>query len=106
MNVLDLFCGCGGISLGFKLSGFNIIGGVDIDPDSIKTFQRNFPESKSICENLLDYSITIFFNLLACLYVFFLLFQPKFIIFLGFSTLIFKPNRCNLIHKFPIFFFH
>jgi len=56
MNVLDLFCGCGGISLGFKLSGFNIIGGVDIDPDSIKTFQRNFPESKSICENLLDYS--------------------------------------------------
>ena len=55
MNVLDLFCGCG-ISLGFKLSGFNIIGGVDIDPDSIKTFQKNFPESKAICENLLDYS--------------------------------------------------
>ena len=56
MNVLDLFCGCGGISLGFKLSGFNIIGGVDNDPDSIKTFQKNFPESKAICESLLEYS--------------------------------------------------
>lgn len=56
MNVLDLFSGCGGISLGFKLAGFNISGGVDIDPDSIKTFQRNFPKSKAICENLLEYS--------------------------------------------------
>lgn len=56
MNVLDLFSGCGGISLGFKLAGFNISGGVDIDPDSIKTFQRNFPKSKAICESLLEYS--------------------------------------------------
>ena len=56
MNLLDLFCGCGGISLGFKLSGFNISGGVDIDPDSIKTYQKNFPKSKAICEDLLKYS--------------------------------------------------
>ena len=56
MNVLDLFSGCGGISLGFKLAGFNISGGVDIDPDSIKTFQKNFPKSKAVCESLLEYS--------------------------------------------------
>ena len=56
MNVLDLFSGCGGISLGFKLAGFNISGGVDIDPDSIKTFKKNFPKSKAICESLLKYS--------------------------------------------------
>ena len=56
MNVLDLFSGCGGISLGFKSAGFNISGGVDIDPDSIKTFQKNFPKSKAVCESLLDYS--------------------------------------------------
>lgn len=56
MNVLDLFSGCGGISLGFRLAGFNIKGGVDIDPDSVKTFHKNFPNSKAICENLLEYS--------------------------------------------------
>ncbi len=55
MNVLDLFSGCGGISLGFKLAGFKIAGGIDIDPDSIKTFQKNFPKSKAICESLLEY---------------------------------------------------
>lgn len=55
MNLLDLFCGCGGISLGFKLAGYTVSGGIDIDPDSIKTFQRNFPKSKAVCKNLLEY---------------------------------------------------
>jgi DNA (cytosine-5)-methyltransferase 1 len=56
MNVLDLFSGCGGLSLGFQLAGFNISGGIDIDEDSIKTFQKNFPKSKAICQSLLEYS--------------------------------------------------
>ena len=56
INVLDLFSGCGGISLGFKLAGFNISGGIDIDPDAIKTFQKNFPKSKAICESLSEYN--------------------------------------------------
>ena len=56
MNVLDLFSGCGGISLGFKLAGFKIKGGVDIDPNSVKAFQKNFLKSKAICENLLEYN--------------------------------------------------
>lgn len=55
MNLLDLFCGCGGISSGFKLAGYKIKGGVDVDPDSVKTFKKNFPSSKAICVNLLDY---------------------------------------------------
>ena len=39
-NVLDLFCGCGGFSLGFK-EGFEIIHGVDFDNDSIETYKNN-----------------------------------------------------------------
>ena len=58
MNVLDLFCGCGGISFGFKLAGYKIIGGVDIDKDSISTFKKNFPKSLPICKDLLEYSDT------------------------------------------------
>ncbi len=56
MNVLDLFCGSGGISEGFKLAGFKIVGGVDFDVDSVKTFERNFPGAIAICGDLLEFS--------------------------------------------------
>lgn len=56
MNVLDLFSGCGGLSSGFELAGFNISGGIDIDHDCIKTFQKNFPNSKAVYGNLLNFS--------------------------------------------------
>ena len=40
-NVLDLFCGCGGLSKGFEMAGFNIIGGVDFNKEAIDTFNNN-----------------------------------------------------------------
>ena len=30
-TVLDLFCGCGGLSLGFQREGFNVLAGLDND---------------------------------------------------------------------------
>lgn len=48
LNVLDLFCGAGGLSCGFKQAGFNIILGVDNDKDALETFKLNHPESKTI----------------------------------------------------------
>lgn len=46
IRILDLFCGCGGSSLGFKLAAQKLglhpeIIGVDIDRDACITFQRN-----------------------------------------------------------------
>lgn len=46
INVLDLFCGAGGLSYGFKLAKFNIFGGIDIDSDSIATHTHNFDSSE------------------------------------------------------------
>ena len=48
MKALDLFCGCGGISAGLRAAGFEVIAGVDVEPNYIATFTRNFPESKSL----------------------------------------------------------
>ncbi len=41
LRVVDLFSGCGGISLGFKLAGFEIKGMVDFDEDSLLTAKKN-----------------------------------------------------------------
>ena len=48
-NVIDLFCGCGGLSNGFLQSGYNIIGGVDFNQAAINTYNHNFPNAKGIC---------------------------------------------------------
>lgn len=51
-KVLDLFCGAGGLSLGFQLAGYKIIGGIDFQKDAIATHERNFKNSVSICGDI------------------------------------------------------
>lgn len=46
-QVVDLFCGSGGMSLGFAVAGtlykkFKLIGGFDINPDACKSYEENF----------------------------------------------------------------
>ena len=41
LNVVDFFCGCGGLSLGFKMAGYNIKGAIDFDEDSLETIAHN-----------------------------------------------------------------
>jgi DNA (cytosine-5)-methyltransferase 1 len=40
-TAVDLFCGCGGMTLGLTQAGFDVIGAVDIDPLSIETYKKN-----------------------------------------------------------------
>lgn len=47
-NVVDLFCGCGGLSKGFEDAGCNIIIGVDFDDAALKTFEKNHKNSKAL----------------------------------------------------------
>ena len=44
---LDLFCGAGGLSYGFKLAGFNIVGGVEWDRAAMDTHKRNFATKRN-----------------------------------------------------------
>ena len=52
MNVLDLFCGCGGLSYGFEKAGYNILLGIDNDLKALETFELNHKGSKSICGDI------------------------------------------------------
>ncbi len=45
MTSIDLFSGCGGMSLGFKMAGFHSIFASDVDENAGKTFMRNFPDT-------------------------------------------------------------
>lgn len=40
-NVIDLFCGCGGLSYGFEKAGYNILLGVDNNKAALETFEKN-----------------------------------------------------------------
>ena len=40
-RILDLFSGCGGLSLGFRLAGCSPIGGVEVNPHAARTYAQN-----------------------------------------------------------------
>ena len=42
MNRVDLFCGCGGLSLGFETAGFNVVAGYDNWAAAINVYKENF----------------------------------------------------------------
>jgi DNA (cytosine-5)-methyltransferase 1 len=45
VNIIDLFSGVGGLSLGAARAGFTIRGAVDIDAEAIDAHNRNFPKT-------------------------------------------------------------
>lgn len=50
MNAVDLFCGCGGLSLGFLRSGINIVGAFDNWDDALAVYQSNFLHPAVKCD--------------------------------------------------------
>ena len=51
-NYIDLFCGAGGISLGFDNANFSNIFSVEFDENFAKTYKRNFPEHKLVIKDI------------------------------------------------------
>jgi DNA-cytosine methyltransferase len=51
LNVIDLFCGCGGMSKGLTDAGLNIIAGIDIWDAAINSYKKNF-HHQGICADL------------------------------------------------------
>ena len=56
LNVLDIFAGAGGFSLGFKLAGCNIIGAIEEDEWAAETFAYNHKDAKVLVGDIQQFS--------------------------------------------------
>lgn len=65
LNIIDLFSGCGGMSLGFKWAGFNSVLATDIDENAKETYTHNFPKTPFINKDLRKLIKTDFDNLIS-----------------------------------------
>jgi len=55
-TVLDLFCGCGGMSLGFEEAGYHVLLGIDIWKDALETYKYNHKQSQILCADMASLS--------------------------------------------------
>ena len=62
LNSIDLFSGCGGMTLGFGWAGFNSVLASDIDENCEKTFATNFPDIPFLCGDLSEFTKNDFDN--------------------------------------------
>ena len=53
LNVIDLFCGCGGMSKGLTDAGLNILSGIDIWDKAVANYNKNF-NHKAYCHDLTE----------------------------------------------------
>ncbi len=57
-TVIDLFCGCGGLSKGFLDAGYDVVLGVDNDKPSLETYRQNFTSAVAAEIDLFDSNFT------------------------------------------------
>ncbi|HDR2372385.1 TPA: DNA cytosine methyltransferase, partial [Enterobacter asburiae] len=58
MQLLSLFCGAGGLDLGFHQSGYDLKLAIDWSEAAIKTHKHNFPQSTALKLDLLELGVS------------------------------------------------
>ena len=55
-KIIDLFCGCGGLSKGFEMAGFEPMLAIDMWEDAVKTYNHNHSKPVAVCEDIHNWS--------------------------------------------------
>ena len=56
MNIIDLFCGVGGLSYGFKEKNYQIVAAVDHWNDALLTYKYNFPKTEIFNTDIVEFN--------------------------------------------------
>jgi len=52
LKAIDMFCGCGGMGLGLKKAGFDVLYANDINEDAVKTYRANLKDTLVECGDI------------------------------------------------------
>lgn len=59
MKIIDLFCGIGGLSLGFEQAGFEVVTAIDMWADAVKTYNHNRKEKVAQVISVEDFNVNV-----------------------------------------------
>lgn len=62
MRIIDLFSGCGGLSLGFFKEGHEVVKAVEFDKNIAVTYKKNHPQVEMIIDDIANVSESNIFN--------------------------------------------
>lgn len=62
-NIIDLFAGAGGLSLGASRAGFNVAAAVELEPHAMATHMANFPNTRHIQRDIMELDGNTLLNL-------------------------------------------
>lgn len=52
MRIIDLFAGCGGMSLGFEMAGYNVVLAVEKDENAVNTYKSNRENANVLMDDI------------------------------------------------------
>lgn len=64
-KIIDLFCGCGGLSKGFEMAGFETKIAIDMWSDAVKTYNHNKGKEVAVCEDVHNWDASFLDKLVA-----------------------------------------